>query len=121
MGDLKLQKRERLSSRSDIQWLFKSNEAIKSFPVIFLYKKREVSDTEGVRALFTVSKRNFKKAVDRNRIKRLMRENFRALKSEFSDNQQFRTCDICITYTGKKLPTFDELEKAFKKALEIKS
>lgn len=64
------------------------------------------SDEEILQAAFSVSKRYFKKAVHRNRIKRLMREAYRLQKNELQHrlqqgNQQLI---VFIMYTGTELP-----------------
>ena len=91
-----LGKTERLKSRKLIEQVFKQGKAFSIFPfrVIYLLK---VLDTNAVLPItnqsirntndhlqtgFTVSTKYFKKAVDRNRIKRLMREAYRLQKNE---------------------------------------
>ena len=95
-------KKERLSSIKDIETLFKKGESLFVFPlkVVFIPRKadeiqnKQTQDenkqednkkttTAPPRLLISVSKRNFKKAVDRNRIKRQIREGYRLQKSEF--------------------------------------
>lgn len=64
-----------------------------------------------MQAAFSVSSKNFKKAVDRNRIKRLMREAYRLqkslLQSELANNQLYLA--IFIIYTGNSLPEFENI------------
>ena len=72
-----LGKQERLKSRKLIEKLFEEGKSIKKFPVRFVYLQIEHTSSFPVQASFSVPKRNFKKAVDRNRIKRLLREAYR--------------------------------------------
>jgi ribonuclease P protein component len=83
-------KQERLSSVKDIETLFKKGKSLFVFPlkVVFISKKIDDTTEENqqkvippARLLISVSKRNFKKAVDRNRIKRQIREGYRLQKS----------------------------------------
>ncbi len=70
-------KGERLKSRKLIGQLFTKGERLKSFPLQLVYLQVEHDTDFKIQASFTVSKRYFKKAVDRNRIKRIMREAYR--------------------------------------------
>jgi ribonuclease P protein component len=64
-----------------------------------------------LQATFSVSSKNFKKAVERNRIKRLMREAYRLQKSllqnELEENQ--KNLAVFIIYTGNSLPEFENI------------
>lgn len=70
-------KGERLKSRKLIEKLFTKGERLKSFPLQLVYLQVEHETDYQIQASFTVSKRYFKRAVDRNRIKRIIREAYR--------------------------------------------
>ena len=69
-----LGKTERLKSRKLIKKLFEEGISIKNYPFRLVYIATE---TPPIKSSFSVPKRNFKKAVDRNRIKRLIKEAYR--------------------------------------------
>lgn len=79
-----LRKNERITSRLLMDTLFngKSSKAVTAFPlrVVFADTERH-ADAAPVQVLFSVSKRHFKHAVDRNRVKRQLREAYRLNKS----------------------------------------
>ncbi len=67
-----------------------------------------------------VSSRNFKKAVDRNRVKRLLREVYRTQKQDLISTVALQSSELNVffLYVGKELPAFLELQSAMEKTLE---
>ena len=68
---------EKLKSKKLLDALFSSGKKINGFPIKLVYKPLDFEDDCLIKVGVSVPKRNFKKAVDRNRIKRLMREAYR--------------------------------------------
>ena len=100
-------KDEKLKSRKTIEQLFKDGKSFSNFPFRVLWK---FNDTGGsIQTGFAVSTKHFKKAVDRNRIKRLMREAYRLQKNELQSllTHQQKQLAVFIIYVGNELPEYD--------------
>lgn len=106
-----LGKNEKLKSRKAISQLFTSGDSVKSFPIKMIYEISEEEYPCKIKAAFSVPKRKFKHAVDRNRIKRLMRECYRLNKHEFFI--EGKSYNVMFIYMGHKETKFQELEKKF--------
>lgn len=108
-------KSEKLKSRKTIELLFKEGKSVSKFPIKVLYLP--VENNEITQVGFTVPKRNFKNAVDRNRIKRQLREAYRLqkhlLKSE--DGSKFA---LFFLYLGKDKLPYHSIESSIRKLLE---
>ena len=105
-----LGKNERLKSRKMIEQLFSEGKkfVIAPFSVFYIYEKKENLSLQFGAG---VSSKNFKKAVDRNKIKRVMRETYRLQKNGLQEKLkgQNNQLSIFIIYTGKELPRYKEL------------
>lgn len=99
-----LKKNERLKSRKAIEQLFKEG---KRFTVSSLRIFYATTDNKGLLLGAGVSTKHFKKAVDRNRIKRLIRESWRLQKNELQGLANEKTgLHVFIIYTDKELPEY---------------
>ena len=107
-----LKRHEMLKSRKAIEQLFVSGKSVKVFPVLLVWQAIPEENSQ-LQVAFSVSKKRFKRAVDRNRIKRLMREAVRLNKELLvSKAQEARTSlQIMFIYTGKELESFQVFEK----------
>lgn len=107
-----LNKKERLKKRKVIEHLFNAGSSFSIFPLrvfYFLDKTSEEGTNQPLQFGTGASKRNFKKAVDRNRIKRLIREAYRTQKlplQELIIEEQKGSLQVFIIFTGKELPLF---------------
>lgn len=103
-----LGKKERLKRRKIIEQLFREGKGINVPPLRATYKLYTNTLEDALQAGFTASSRQFKKAVDRNRIKRLLREAYRlqknTLQQKLRDEQ--KQLAVFFIYTGKEMPSF---------------
>ena len=111
-------KQEKLKSKKLIGKLFEEGKSIKKFPVRLIYLQTQYASNFSIQASFSVPKRNFKKAVDRNRIKRLLREVYRLEKPQLYEYLE-ASYVIMITFIGKKEPTYFELEQKIQETLAL--
>ena len=117
-------KEEKLKSRKAIEQLFSGGRSFSNFPFRVLWSFNEPS-TASLQTGFAVSSKHFKKAVDRNRVKRLMREAYRLQKSELQDQlkQQQKHLTVFFIYVGNELPEyqfiFDKTGNVLSRLLKI--
>lgn len=105
-------KDERLSGLKTFEYLTKNGQSFFSHPFRITWMISGSDQQYPVRIAFGVPKRNFKSAVKRNRIKRLLREAYRRHKQEFYSALELKSVKItamCI-YTGKEVPSYSETE-----------
>lgn len=115
-------KAERLNSRLMIDKLFAGGNASRvAFPLRVVFMKMDAAETAKppVSVLISVSKKRFRHAVDRNRMKRLVRETYRLNKHilwDVAEDKGYRlvVAFVCIT---DQLPTFRSVNKSMVKAL----
>lgn len=106
-------KEEKLKSRKRIEQLFAEGKSVKAYPVIAVFLPNEDSVVHS-QVGFSVSKKRFKKAVDRNLVKRRMREAYRLNKEILIERG---TVSMMFIYVGKTIPQYAEVEKSVVKAL----
>jgi len=103
-----LGKLERLKSRKLIEKLFAEGKSVKKFPLRMVFLQTSHTSTFPMQAGFSVPKRNFKRAVDRNRLKRLLRETYR-LRKEILYTKLEKPTICMISYIGKEEISFEEM------------
>ena len=116
MSNFGFKQDERLKSRKRIEALFESGQSLKNFPVLMVFNIR---GNEGDKAQvgFSVSKRKFKRAVDRNRIKRLMLESYRLNKGLIAPVSNNNSLEIMFVFLDRSLPEYTTVEASIKQLL----
>jgi len=107
-----LNKKERLKSKILIDLLFSKGNVLREYSIKLVWVNTDSQQSEPLVAGFGVSKRLFKRANKRNRIKRLLREAYRLHKNSLQNSLQSknRHIGIMIIYTADNLTTFKAIE-----------
>jgi ribonuclease P protein component len=120
--DFGLRKTERLKSQKSIGLLFSQGKLVSSGNLILKYiPKKNAENDAAIKVGVTVSGKKMKKSVDRNYVKRILREAFRHKKSEFYKllSPQFPGADFMFIYNHTTRPeyqkTMKEMEGIIKK------
>ena len=119
MEGFTLKKEERLCSQKVLGELFTSGESFLVYPLKIVFLKTDALQPTPVQAAFAVSKRNFKRAVKRNLMKRRMREAYRLNKPAFCEELAAKELHIAamFIFIGKEIAEFATIEKAMILAL----
>lgn len=112
------QRKEKLKSRKTLDEIFSVGKSFSVFPLKLFYLL-PAADAKPVKAGVGVSARNFPKAVDRNRIKRLLRETYRLQKTSLHNSlvQKQKSVAVFLLYTGKEMPDYQLLDEKMKTVL----
>lgn len=102
-------KSERLRHRQIIETLVRSGQSVSAYPLRLVWLACELPEPVPVQAAFSVPKRRFKRAVDRNLIKRLMREAWRLQRPGIHALCEGKQFAVLLLYTGDKTPTQAEV------------
>ena len=105
-----------IKSKKLIERLYIEGNTIKAFPLRMVYIQSEHTSDYPAQVGVSVPKRNFKKAVDRNRIKRLLRESYRKQKYTVYDTLE-KPYVFMISYLAKDEWSYADLDLKMKKLL----
>ncbi len=119
--DQKLGKSYKLCSHKRIQALFKVGKSVRCFPLVGVYSIYKRTDGEPFQLVISAPKRQFKKAHDRNRVKRLMKEAIRENKLTLSSYllEQQLQIDLFISYTNPEIITVDRLSQKINQLFKL--
>ncbi|MGB5980690.1 MAG: ribonuclease P protein component [Nonlabens sp.] len=106
----KLGKHQKLKGKTAISELFRNGKSIRKGAMRFVYTPILSESVTEHRIGFVIPKRYVKKAVDRNRIKRLMREAYRLYQHDLKSEENIYLKGMFI-YQSNKIPDFDHIEK----------
>lgn len=109
-------KDERLCSKPLIDQLIQKGNSFNGFPFKIVWLELQES-TSPVKIVISVPKRKFKKAVDRNRIKRLIREAYRKNKHTLIDRLKEKKLALLVVYTSKTIMEYAEAEEKINQVL----
>ena len=110
-----LSRNEMLKSKIQINRLFERGIRLNKYPLkVILLPISESEQKEPCLFMVMVSAKKFKRAVDRNRIKRIIKEAYRQNKSLFYSylTENNKKCLLGIMYYGNAIPTFEKIETA---------
>jgi len=107
-------KEERLHKEKLIKELFETGSSFYFYPFKVLFKRNPDPGFPVHQVMISVSRKNFKKAADRNRIKRRIRESFRLNKNLLPPAPKLL---IAYIYTAKEILTFAEIQERLIKTL----
>ena len=101
-------KNEKLKSKISIGLLFSEGKSVSKYPLRLVYHSASLNENEKIKMGVSVSKKNFKKAVDRNHFKRILRETYRLNKHILLDNLD-KPYAFMFFYQTKERLTYEEI------------
>ncbi|WP_138432552.1 ribonuclease P protein component [Winogradskyella algicola] len=110
-------KKDKLKSKKSIERLFNEGKSVTVYPLKLIFLQTEFEDNSILKTGVSVSKRLHKKAVARNKIKRLLREAYRLNKPLYFNNSS-TSYAFMILYLSKDGTTFDDIDNKMKLLFE---
>ena len=102
-------RQEKLKSRNTIDLMFTEGKTVSKYPLRLVYIPLDENDPEKIKTGVSVSKKYFKKAVDRNYFKRVLRETYRHHKHILLDKIE-KPYAFMLLYQTKDRLSFEEIE-----------
>lgn len=101
-------KSEKLKSKITIGLLFSEGKSVSKYPLRLVYHSGTLGDDQQLKVGVSVSKKYFKKAVDRNYFKRVLRETYR-LNQHLLKNHLSQPFALMLFYQSKDRLSFEEI------------
>jgi len=114
-------KEERLYGHAALENVYENGKHLHINNIKILFLEVPQSTFPACRVVFSVPKRNFKKAVERNLIKRRMREVYRNHKHLLYEHlaEKQKNIHVYLIYSSKQIISFDELKENLLQALQL--
>jgi ribonuclease P protein component len=112
-------KQERLYGKKAIDLLFDKGSSLTQQPIKLVYKSALSSQLYPSKAMFVAPKKKFKRAHDRNLLKRRMREAYRLNKNELYAklSEKGKKINCAFIYLSNKIEDFETIDKSIKALL----
>ena len=103
-------KNEKLKSKKTIELLFSEGQSVSKYPLRLVYVDNSFENEELIKFGVSVSKKYFKNAVDRNYLKRVLRECYRLNKGILSESTD-KPMAMMFFYQSKEVLTYQEINE----------
>lgn len=113
-------KQEKLTGETTVNALFLNGRSMMAYPMRIVWSITPAKERPSVKVLMSVPKKKLKHAVDRNRVKRLLRETYRLHKHDLSEAVDECNLDLQIAFVWipNEVLTFDKVERKMMDALQ---
>ena len=103
-------KTEKLKSKTTIDLMFREGKSVSKYPLRLVYAKSTFGENPEFKMGVSVSKKYFKKAVDRNYFKRVLRETYRLNKQVLRENLK-EPYSFMLLYQTKDRLSYEEINQ----------